>query len=478
MVNQPEFDVFLAHNSQDKPQVKAIASELKKRGLKVWIDEEQILPGRPFQDVIEQAILNVKSAAIFIGSGGLGNWQAMELRTLISQFVDVAIPVIPVLLPEIEGIPKDLVFLQTLHWVSFANDIDDIEALDKLESGIRQQPIKSLPKKSQDFNVLLCHNEKDLSEVEQIAKQLQERQIQPWLAKWQVPPGRSPEEVLADQIAQIPSVAIFIGSEPSPWEQKDMETFIWDFFVEQKRPVIPVILSNVLQEPELPIYLRSRINRVDFRQDKAEALYNLEWGITEIKRENTPKTLEENDFSVEEMNSSVRLEKLLAAQKWQEADRETKKILLESSGKKQNEKLGVDDIRNFSCETLCTIDELWVKYSNGRFGFSVQNKLWHQIREKSLWQKIKPKWWLGNSDNNENEKDFWYIFGERVGWYHELNKGQKKWVQYTDMTFNMNALQGHLPCCREWWKQSYPKHDPKRFCALMLRIEKCQEYQL
>jgi hypothetical protein len=117
-----------------------------------------------------------------------------------------------------------------------------------------------------------------------------------------------------------------------------------------------------------------------------------------------------------------------------------------------------------------------VKYSNGRFGFSVQNKIWHQMREKSFWQKIKPKWWLGNSDNNENEKDFWYIFGERVGWYHE-NKGQKKWVQYKDMTFNMNALQGHLPCCREWWKLSRPVHDPKRFCALMLRIEKCQEYQ-
>jgi len=474
MIDRPEFDVFLAHNSQDKPEVKAIASKLKRRGLKVWIDDEQILPGRPFQDVIQQAISNVKSAAIFIGPQGPGSWQVMELRTLISQFVDTGLPVIPILLPGVGEIPQNLLFLRQQNWVSFASGIDNVGSLEKLVSVITPQQPKTSSKICEHFDVFLWHNEKDLSEVEQIAKQLEERGIQPWLAKSQVPAGRLPEDMLADRIAQIHSVAIFIGSEPSPWQEKTMEAFIWKF-IELKRAVIPVILPNVLQEPELPIYLQRR-TRVDFRQDKAEAFYNLAWGITERKPETSPKILEENNSLVLEVNCA-QLEELLAVGKWQEADRETKKILLESSGKKQNEKLGVDDIRNFSCETLCTIDELWVKYSSGRFGFSVQNKIWHQIREKSFWQKMKTQF-LGNSDNNEKEKDFWYIFGERVGWYHELNKGQKKWVQYKDMTFNMNALQGHLPCCREWWKQSRPEHEPKRFCALMLRIEKCQEYQL
>ncbi len=121
MSNQPQFDVFLAHNSQDKPQVRAIARELRHRGLKYWIDEEQIPPGRSFQEVIQQAIPNVKSAAIFIGSRGLGNWQAMELRILISQSVEADIPVIPVLLPGVETIPEHLSFLKQLNWVRFAN---------------------------------------------------------------------------------------------------------------------------------------------------------------------------------------------------------------------------------------------------------------------------------------------------------------------------------------------------------------------
>jgi hypothetical protein len=144
MTNQPQFDVFLAHNSQDKPQVRAIARELKQRGLKYWIDEEQIPPGRSFQDVIQLAIPNVKSAAMFIGLGGLGRWQAMELRTLISRCVDADIPVIPVLLPGVEKIPEHLLFLKELNWVRFDNGFDDVEALDNLQWGISGKSRPSL----------------------------------------------------------------------------------------------------------------------------------------------------------------------------------------------------------------------------------------------------------------------------------------------------------------------------------------------
>ncbi|MDJ0619514.1 MAG: GUN4 domain-containing protein [Calothrix sp. MO_192.B10] len=135
-MNDKPFDVFLAHNSQDKPQVKAIANKLKQRGLKPWLDEEQIPPGRSFQDEIQQAIPNVKSAAIFIGLGGLGQWQVMELRSLTSRCVTDGIPVIPILLPGVGKIPDNLLFLQEFNWVSFARGIDDIEALDKLQWGI------------------------------------------------------------------------------------------------------------------------------------------------------------------------------------------------------------------------------------------------------------------------------------------------------------------------------------------------------
>lgn len=135
MLRQHEFDVFLAHNSKDKALVRGIANELKQRGVKPWLDEEQIPPGRSFMEVIQQAVSNVNSAAIFIGVAGLGNWQAMELRLLIRQCVEADIPVIPVLLPGVDKIPEHLSFLQQLNWINFTS-AEDIKALDNLTWGI------------------------------------------------------------------------------------------------------------------------------------------------------------------------------------------------------------------------------------------------------------------------------------------------------------------------------------------------------
>lgn len=129
------FDVFLAHNSQDKAQVEIIAQKLRERGLSPWLDKEQVPPGRWFQDVLQSVIPHVRSAAIFIGIKGLGRWQAMELRSFISQCVEANLPVIPVLLPGVDKIPNDLLFLKELHWVKFSGS-DEHEALDNLEWGI------------------------------------------------------------------------------------------------------------------------------------------------------------------------------------------------------------------------------------------------------------------------------------------------------------------------------------------------------
>jgi len=137
---QFDFDVFLAHNSADKPQVKAIANKLEERGLKTWLDERQILAGQLFQSEIQDAISRSKSAAIFIGSTGLGRWQEIEFQVLFNQFVERKCTIVPVLLPGVDKIPENLPFLQIINWVRFGN-IDDSSALDKLEQGINGQVV-------------------------------------------------------------------------------------------------------------------------------------------------------------------------------------------------------------------------------------------------------------------------------------------------------------------------------------------------
>ena len=168
-----QFDVFLAHNSVDKPLVREIGARLRERGLNPWLDEEQIAPGELFQEAIQKVIPNIKSAAIIIGASGLGQWQIIELHTLTSQFVEQGIKVIPVLLPGVTGLPEKLLFLRQFNWVSF-KDIKDDDAFYRFEWGITgkkpqltnfsqsspasQSPSLSIPQSPQSFTETLPGN--------------------------------------------------------------------------------------------------------------------------------------------------------------------------------------------------------------------------------------------------------------------------------------------------------------------------------
>lgn len=134
---QPKYDVFLAHNSLDKPLVREIAKQLKQRGLKPWLDEEAILAGQIIQEEIQKIIPQIKAAAFFIGQHGLGKWQKVELRSLYTQCVEKGITVIPVLLPDVREFPPELVFLKEHKWVSFSEEII-YNPLDSLYWGIIQ----------------------------------------------------------------------------------------------------------------------------------------------------------------------------------------------------------------------------------------------------------------------------------------------------------------------------------------------------
>ena len=117
------------------------------------------------------------------------------------------------------------------------------------------------------------------------------------------------------------------------------------------------------------------------------------------------------------------LDRLLASGKWQEADGETKNKMLEVAGRTKDSWLRREDIDRFTCEDLRTIDQLWVKYSNGRFGFSVQKRIYES---------------LGGS--REYDSKIWGAFCDRVGW-----RVNSEWIEYYYLKFNTKAPIGHLP---------------------------------
>ncbi|MBD2571333.1 GUN4 domain-containing protein [Anabaena lutea FACHB-196] len=119
-----------------------------------------------------------------------------------------------------------------------------------------------------------------------------------------------------------------------------------------------------------------------------------------------------------------KLQDLLAAGKWKEADEETNRVMLAIAKREFWGFLDVESIDHFPCEDLRTIDQLWVKYSNGRFGFSVQKRIYQG---------------LGGTLLTYN-KQIWEKFGDKVGWRLFWS-----WLGYKDITFDKAAPEGHLP---------------------------------
>ena len=151
-----------------------------------------------------------------------------------------------------------------------------------------------------------------------------------------------------------------------------------------------------------------------------------------------------------------KLRDLLAAGKWKEADYETGRVMLAIAKREEEGWLDVESIDNFPWVDLSTIDQLWVKYSDGKFGFSVQKRIYQ-----------------GLGGTREYNEDIWEAFGDKVGWKNKENRGlgyknmtfdekaqkvnfpnytilgetdiQRNWLYYKDITFDKKAPEAHLP---------------------------------
>lgn len=144
---------------------------------------------------------------------------------------------------------------------------------------------------------------------------------------------------------------------------------------------------------------------------KSEGQLDQDLSITQV--------LPGEDLRAESLSSSAstdysELQALLSTGQWQAADQETKEVMLRVVG--QVEFLPKELIEQFPCEDLQTIDQLWVRYSGGRFGFSVQAKILKEV----------------GGD--------WDRFGDRIGW-----RVNGVWQPKDNRLYSLQAPEGHLP---------------------------------
>jgi hypothetical protein len=148
---------------------------------------------------------------------------------------------------------------------------------------------------------------------------------------------------------------------------------------------------------------------------------------TESKPVTLANTPPNNPSATNEPTPAIfqKLESLLQAGKWRDADLETWELMKKLTKREQEGWLRVEDVKNFPRQELRKMDQLWVKYSNGKFGFSVQKQIWLD---------------LGGKLDGKPDYDTYVKLGDRVGW-----RKNDTWLSYDSYTFSTNALRGHLP---------------------------------
>ena len=121
----------------------------------------------------------------------------------------------------------------------------------------------------------------------------------------------------------------------------------------------------------------------------------------------------------------VPLATMLAIGDFEGADQFTRDALIKIAGPGAVKRTFVywTEVKNIPSVDLCTMERLWLQFSNGNFGYSVQKRVWDVES--------------GNFDN--------YI--RRIGWTKVDNGNERKlkWFGKSEFTYDLTAPKGHLP---------------------------------
>ncbi len=139
-------------------------------------------------------------------------------------------------------------------------------------------------------------------------------------------------------------------------------------------------------------------------------------------KKSTKKKTDKASFS--EVGIDYRpLAQLLHKRKWQEADQKTQNLMLKASGQEDSAWIDRKTMAKFPSKDLQTIDKLWVKYSRGKFGFSVQKRIYLSLGGKRIY-----------------DKKAWEALGKKLEWCVD-----GVWLFTEDLNYTDQSPSGHLP---------------------------------
>jgi len=192
-------------------------------------------------------------------------------------------------------------------------------------------------------------------------------------------------------------------------------------------PAPTVVVSPKAPEPRPASQPSNKVKAGNKQQEAAQR----QWEEMEYKRQSEALAHRQrdgqDDLRSEKEIDYTRLRHLLKAGKWHDADKETYEVMIRTVSKKSGDWFTTDELMRFPCTDLRTIDGLWMKYSQGKFGFSVQKQIYVECGAKL--------------DGKYPGDKIWHRFCERVGW----RKGNS-YLFYKDLKANPSfSLAGEFP---------------------------------
>lgn len=145
------------------------------------------------------------------------------------------------------------------------------------------------------------------------------------------------------------------------------------------------------------------------------------------------------------------LQRYLKTGKLLAADEETVRVILQEAGTPNREDLTPDAVRQFPCSVLRVIDRLWITYTGGRFGFSVQLQLYQAV---------------GGTLESAIAQDALklQLLGEQVGW-----RAGDQWKSLDQARHDLNDPVGCYPVI--WWDSPYGTKMVNYFLARLFTCE-------
>lgn len=281
--------------------------------------------------------------------------------------------------------------------------------------------------------VFISYSRQDLSYVSQLVQALEAKGLPFWLDE-RIEHSATWPHVIEQHVneCQVFLLVMTPRSYDSHWVQCELARAI-----ELRKPIFPLLLEGTRWFSVTALQVRDVTNGelppsnffTDIGRYFSKALttsqtFSLpnaaDWRLPELYK---PQI--QIDLASERGSGYTRLQNLLKAGKWKEADEETYQQV-QSIIEQQEGSWDWSKLLDFPVNVLHVIDQLWMRYSEQQFGFSVQKDIYLQCHTEI--------------DGEPQFRETIEKFCDRVSW--EIDK---RYITYSEAQFTDSAPKGHLP---------------------------------